>query len=53
MAAIIESLIIIKVTVITMHTNLVISSILPETVDITMEINIITIIQRGMGGDLD
>jgi hypothetical protein len=53
MAVIIESLIIVKVTVIIMLTNLVTSSILPETVDITMEINITTIIQRGMGGDLD
>ena len=53
MAVIIESLIIVKVMVITTPTNLVTSRILPETVDITMEINIITIIQRGMGGDLD
>jgi len=53
MAVIIESLIIIKVTVITMPTNHVTSRILPETVDTTTEINIITVIQRGMDGDLD
>jgi len=53
MAVIIESLIIVKVTVITTPTNLVTSRIWPETADITTEINIITIIQKGMVGDLD
>jgi len=53
MAVIIESLITIKVTVITIPTNHVTSHILPETADITTEINIMTVIQRGMAGDLD
>lgn len=53
MAVIIERLTIVKVTVITTPTNLVTSRILPEMADITTEINIITIIQRGMVGDLD
>jgi hypothetical protein len=53
MAVIITGLIIVKVTVITMSTDLITSSIMLETMDITMGISIITIIQRGMVGDID